>query len=85
MRADNVAQLLCNKRMIRQLDWVGRVTGQLTQIQDVAASACVQAQRRIARWAVLRFKLFDVLVKAGFVGDVGAGELQHALSAEGVF
>jgi hypothetical protein len=83
--ADNVAQFLCNKRIIRQLDWEGRGFCQLTQIQDVAASARVQAQRRIACWAILRFEFFNVLVKAGFVGDVGAGELQHALSAQGVF
>lgn len=71
--------------MIRQLGWAGRGLGELTQIQDVAASTSIQAQRRIAGWAILRFEFPDVFVEAGFMRDVGARELQHAFAAKGVF
>lgn len=55
-----------------------------TNIDDIAASARIEVQRRVACRAVLRLELADELVKASFVGHVGAGELQHALAAERV-
>lgn len=57
----------------------------LTDIQHISSTARVQAQWRIAGWAVLRLELLDVLVEAGLVRDVGAGELEDALAAQGVF
>lgn len=42
-------------------------------------------QRSITRGAILRFELADELVEAGFVGDVGTGELQYALALQSMF
>jgi hypothetical protein len=57
----------------------------LTNIQYVSSPTRVQAQWRIAGRAILRLKLLDIFVEAGFVGDMATGELQDALSTEGMF
>jgi len=57
----------------------------LTNIQHISSTTRVQTQWRIAGWAILRLKLLDVFVKAGFVGDMATGELQNALSTQCMF
>jgi len=64
----------------------GRTTVEfLTNIQHIASSACVQAQWRIARRAVLRLELLDILIEASFVGHMAARELQYPLATKSVF
>ena len=80
-RTDNAAQFLyealvgtiCTARLKRR-----------TKVEHVAPSAGIQAERRVARWAVLRVKLLDVLVEAGLVGDMTAGKLEDTLAAKGM-
>ena len=57
----------------------------LTNIKDVAAAAGVEAEWRIACRAVMRVKLFHILVEAGAMRDVSAGELEDALAAKRMF
>jgi hypothetical protein len=57
----------------------------LTNIQHIPTSACIEAQWRMARRAILRFELFDVLVETRFMGYVAAGELKNPLAAKCVF
>jgi hypothetical protein len=57
----------------------------LTNIQHIASSTGVQAQWCIARRAVLRLELLDVLVEAGLVGHMAARELQYPLATKSVF
>jgi hypothetical protein len=66
--------------------WLGaRTTVEfLTNVQHIPPSACIQAQWRIARRAVLRLELLDVLVEARFVGHMAARELQYPLTAKGM-
>lgn len=66
--------------------WLGARTTveSLTNVQHIPSSACIQAQWRIARRAVLRLELLDVLVEARFVGHMAARELQYPLAAKGV-
>lgn len=58
---------------------------QQTNIQNISTATRIQTEGSIARWAVLRLKLADVLVKACFVGHVATGELENALAAQGMF
>ena len=57
----------------------------LTNVQHIASSARVQAQWRIARRAVLRLELLDILVEAGLVGHMAARELQDPLATKSMF
>jgi hypothetical protein len=83
---DRTILLSFSKRRSRSAIWLGaRTTIEfLTNIQHVASSACIQAQWRIARRAILRLELLDVLVEACFVGHMAARELQYPLAAKGV-
>lgn len=52
---------------------------------EIAASAGVEPQWRVARGAFLGLKFLDELVEACFVGDMAARQLQDALAAQRVF
>ena len=56
----------------------------LTEIENVPPSEGVQAQRRLARRAVLRIGVPDVFIEAGFMSDMTTRELQHPLSSQGM-
>lgn len=52
-----------------------------TDIDDIAATAGIKVQGRVARWAILSIKLADKLVKACLMRYMGTLELQYALAA----
>lgn len=64
--------------------WTGEQSMAIHTKVQTTSSTRVYAEGRVAGWTFLRLELFDVFVKAGFVGDVGAGHLQDAFAPQGV-
>ncbi len=60
-------------------------SGRRTDVDDIAATAGIEMQGRVACWTVLRLDLSNEFVEAGLVGDMGARELEDTLALEGVF
>lgn len=61
-----------------------REIGRQTDVDDVTTATGIKMQWGVTCWTVLPLEFTDELIKAGFMGDVRARELENSLSLQGM-